>query len=166
MQSHAFFHLAHCHRVNLKPDDSTSTSIIDCKPSDGSCTEAGATNATANGSPQRYQPTSLDNPDQRICEDATVFADRSIALMSLLLSKLFNMITFCVVLWQISPSLVGVLIVWAVGASWATIAIFGRQIQDVVIGGKRLDGGLRFLLVRVRENAEAVSFYGGANLEL
>jgi hypothetical protein len=32
--------------------------------------------------------------------------------------KVFNMVTFCAVLWRISPPLVGILIVWAASASW------------------------------------------------
>ena len=60
------------------------------------------------------------------------------------------------VLWSVAPSLVLVLIAYAVLGTWFTTTIFGRRMMVLHFGLLKCEGDLRFDLVRVRENAGAL----------
>ena len=60
------------------------------------------------------------------------------------------------VLWSVAPSLVFVLIAYAVLGTWFTTTVFGRRLMALDFGLLKSEGDLRFDLVRVRENAGAV----------
>lgn len=46
----------------------------------------------------------LDNPDQRICEDAASFVRNSVEIIALIGSKFLNICAFTGVLWLVSPT--------------------------------------------------------------
>ncbi|GBF95863.1 hypothetical protein Rsub_08454 [Raphidocelis subcapitata] len=88
-------------------------------------------------------PVGVDNPDQRICEDIKNYVKSSVTVTLLLV---LNCVAFAGVLWSISPRLVAFLLGYSLlGTGYALLS---------------REGDLRFLLIRLRENAESVAFYG------
>ena len=70
---------------------------------------------------------SIDNPDQRVSEDLLTFANFTVGFVMQVLQGLVTAASFLVVLWLISPMLVGVLAVCVGGGSILTIVI-GRPL--------------------------------------
>ncbi|KAF8070971.1 Abcd2 [Scenedesmus sp. PABB004] len=103
----------------------------------------------------------VDNPDQRIVADVANFTQTSTGLAVLLLKKSLNCAAFAGVLWSISPHLVAFLLAYALLGTVGTAAVFGRPLTRLQQRILRLEADLRFGLVRLRENAEAIAFYGG-----
>jgi ABC-type uncharacterized transport system fused permease/ATPase subunit len=69
----------------------------------------------------------VDNPDQRITQDVAAFVQSSMAIISLLVSRVFNCVAFAGVLWSVSPRLVGILILYCTIGTWLTTSVFGRR---------------------------------------
>jgi putative ATP-binding cassette transporter len=122
-----------------------------------------------------------DNPDQRISEDVNLFTNYVLNLSVGLLSSIVSLASFLVILWGLSGALEiplgkwGILhlpayLVWAallyagIG-TWLTIKI-GRPLVPLNFAQQRCEADFRFSLVRLRENAENVAFYGGEPIEL
>jgi putative ATP-binding cassette transporter len=101
----------------------------------------------------------LDNPDQRITDDARAFADASVVLAIGVLRQLFYVLAFTGLLHRLAPGLVWFLIVYAGAATAITAAGFGRRLTALEYAVLRREADLRFDLVRLRENAESVAFY-------
>ncbi|MBV8350850.1 MAG: ABC transporter ATP-binding protein/permease [Verrucomicrobia bacterium] len=125
--------------------------------------------------------SATDNPDQRISEDLNQFTTYVMNLSVGLISSAASLVTFLVILWQLSGSADiplgkwGVLhipayLVWAaliyggIG-TWLTIKI-GRPLVPLNFARQRFEADFRFSLVRFRENAESVAVYGGEPVEL
>jgi vitamin B12/bleomycin/antimicrobial peptide transport system ATP-binding/permease protein len=125
--------------------------------------------------------SATDNPDQRIAEDLNQFTTYVMNLSVGLISSAASLVTFLVILWELSgPADIplgkwGVLhipayLVWAallyggVG-TWLTIKI-GRPLVPLNFARQRFEADFRFSLVRFRENAESVALYGGEPVEL
>lgn len=104
----------------------------------------------------------IDNPDQRITQDVASFVDSSTNLLSIIAKKVFNCVAFAGVLWEISPRLVVLLFTYAICGTWMTTSVFGRKLMALRFATLKQEADLRFALVRVRENAEAIAFYDGA----
>jgi putative ATP-binding cassette transporter len=122
-----------------------------------------------------------DNPDQRISEDLDQFTSYVLRLSFGFLTSVVTLISFVVILWGLSgPATIplgswGVLhipgyLVWAaliysgIG-TWLTVKI-GRPLVPLNFAQQRFEADFRFSLMRVRENAESVAFYGGESAEL
>ena len=108
---------------------------------------------------------SVDNPDQRLCEDVRDLTDSSVVVMTTILDQILTLVGFAGVLWSIAPDLVVVLVVYAAIGTGATIWIFGPPIVNLNWLRLRKEADFRFSLVRVRENAESIAFYDAANAE-
>lgn len=118
----------------------------------------------------------VDNPDQRIAEDLRLFVDNSLDLVLGLLSSVVMLVSFTVILWQLSGdfTLGGVaipgfmfwvaLIYTGIG-SWLTYKI-GRPLVKLNFNQQRFEADYRYSLVRLRENSEGVALYRGEELEL
>jgi vitamin B12/bleomycin/antimicrobial peptide transport system ATP-binding/permease protein len=104
---------------------------------------------------------SIDNPDQRISEDIRAFTQKSVVFLLEVLSAVLTLIAFSGVLWSISRTLVLILVVYALLGSILTFAVFGKPLIGLNFTQLRREADFRFGLVRVRENAEAIAFYGG-----
>jgi vitamin B12/bleomycin/antimicrobial peptide transport system ATP-binding/permease protein len=121
-----------------------------------------------------------DNPDQRISDDLDSFATLSLGLSLGLLNAVVTLVSFLSILWLLS----GALRIPLGGGSYFTIPaymVFAALIYAVVgtiltrwIGNplvrlsfdqQRFEADFRFSLVRLRENAENVAFYGGERRE-
>lgn len=113
----------------------------------------------------KMDPGAVDNPDQRICDDVRSFASSSVILAVGVLRQLFYCVAFSGLLASLAPGLVGFLLAYAVLGTWVTAAGFGRRLTVLAFNVLQKEADLRFDLVRVRENAESVAFYGADTRE-
>jgi ABC-type multidrug transport system fused ATPase/permease subunit len=106
----------------------------------------------------------VDNPDQRISEDLNAFAGFTVSFVLQVLWGVVTGASFLVVLWLISPGLVGVLAACVAVGSLLTIVI-GRPLIGINFTQRRREADFRHALVRLRDNAEAIALYGGERSE-
>src|SRR5215472_4290656 len=122
-----------------------------------------------------------DNPDQRISEDLDRFATLSLALSLGLLSSFVTLVSFLSILWTLSGALIIPLgsgasiaipgymvfaaLIYAVAGTILTRWI-GQPLIRLSFDQQRYEADFRFSMVRLRENAESVAFYGGEAREL
>ncbi|MBV9815834.1 MAG: ABC transporter ATP-binding protein/permease [Alphaproteobacteria bacterium] len=122
-----------------------------------------------------------DNPDQRISEDLDRFATLSLALSLGLLSSFVTLVSFLSILWILSGALIVPLmgggsiaipgymvfaaLIYAVAGTILTRWI-GQPLIRLSFDQQRYEADFRFSMVRLRENAESVAFYGGEAREL
>ena len=107
---------------------------------------------------------SIDNPDQRVSEDLQTFANFTVSFVMQVLQGLVTAAAFLVVLWLISPMLVGVLAICVSLGSLLTIVI-GRPLIGINFAQRRREADFRYGLVGLRDNAEAIALYGGERRE-
>src|SRR5262249_28739944 len=100
--------------------------------------------------------TDVANPDQRIADDAREFTTTVLSFCILLFNGAVTAVSFSVVLWSISPTLLGVCVSYAVLGSAVTVLV-GRPL--VRLNYRQLDREANFRsgLIHVRENASAVA---------
>ena len=122
-----------------------------------------------------------DNPDQRISDDLDSFATMSLGLSLGLLSSFVTLVSFLSILWVLSGALtvplgggarisipgymVFAALIYAVAGTLLTRWI-GYPLVRLGFNQQRYEADFRFSLVRLRENAENVAFYGGEAREL
>ncbi|KAA6422215.1 MAG: ABC transporter [Trebouxia sp. A1-2] len=109
----------------------------------------------------KQQAGSLDNPDQRICDDVPAFTDASTKLIMSAVRQLLNCIVFAGLLWTVTPKLVWFLFVYAGVGTYVTTSAFGKRLMQLHFATVQREGDLRFDMVRTRENAESIAFYNG-----
>ena len=125
--------------------------------------------------------SATDNPDQRIADDLDRYATYSIGLSMGLLNSVVTLLSFLSILWILSGALtiplwaghalhipgymVFAALVYAIGGTWLTRWI-GMPLARLNFDQQRYEADFRFSLVRLRENAENVAFYGGEGREL
>jgi len=130
---------------------------------------------------QLNQVTTPDNPDQRISDDLDRFATITLALSLGLLSSFVTLVSFLSILWTLSGALtiplgggaaihipgymVFAALIYAVGGTLLTRWI-GYPLIQLNFDQQRYEADFRFRMVRLRENAENVAFYGGEAREL
>jgi len=121
-----------------------------------------------------------DNPDQRISDDLDRFATITLALSLGLLSSCVTLASFITILWTLSGALriplgagmaitipgymVFAALIYAVGGTLLTRWI-GHPLIQLNFDQQRYEADFRFSMVRLRENAENVAFYGGEGRE-
>ncbi len=123
--------------------------------------------------------TVTDNPDQRISEDIRLFVEKTIEYSLGLLNALCTLSAFMVILYQLSGPLVftaldqewsipGYLlwtaVIYAVLGTWITHRV-GHRLMSLNFVQQRYEANFRFSMMRMRENAESVAFYGGEGQE-
>lgn len=117
-----------------------------------------------------------DNPDQRISDDLDRFATISLGLSLGLLSSFVTLVSFLSILWTLSGALsiplgggatvnipgymVFAALIYAVAGTMLTRWI-GHPLIQLNFDQQRYEADFRFSMVRLRENAENVAFYGG-----
>jgi putative ATP-binding cassette transporter len=116
-----------------------------------------------------------DNPDQRISDDLDAFASSTLSLSLGLLSSAVTLLSFLSILWTLSGALVIPLfgatitipgymvfaaLIYAAAGTWLTHWV-GNPLVLLNFNQQRYEADFRFSLVRLRENAETVAFYGG-----
>jgi putative ATP-binding cassette transporter len=129
----------------------------------------------------QFDQTTTDNPDQRISEDLDRFATITLGLSLGILSAVVTLASFLSILWALSGSLkiplgggasleipgymVLAALIYAVAGTMLTRWI-GRPLIQLNFDQQRYEADFRFSMVRLRENAENVAFYGGEAREL
>ncbi|MFP5270602.1 ABC transporter ATP-binding protein/permease [Coleofasciculus sp.] len=109
--------------------------------------------------------TEIDNPDQRIAEDVRSFTQESLTFLLVLVESVLSVIAFSSVLWGISKPLVFFLVLYALIGTLVTTVVFGKPLVRLNFEQLKREANLRFSLVRIRENAEAIAFYQGEEQE-
>ena len=106
----------------------------------------------------------VDNPDQRICEDVQSFTSFSLQLFLTIISTIIDLVSFSLILYSIYPQLFIAIVAYA---SFGTITttFLGKDLVRLNYDQLTKEANLRFSLVRWRENAESIAFYGGEDLE-
>ncbi|MDR2092006.1 MAG: ABC transporter ATP-binding protein/permease [Azoarcus sp.] len=120
-----------------------------------------------------------DNPDQRIGEDLRMMASDSLRLSLGLLSNVIQLFSYAVIVWGLSGSLafafagvhfeipgymLWIALIYAVGCTWLLEKI-GHPLVHADYWQQRYEAHFRFLMMRVRENAEQIAFYSGGHAE-
>jgi putative ATP-binding cassette transporter len=106
----------------------------------------------------------IDNPDQRISQDANSFTVQSLSFTVGVFEALLTFVSFIIVLWTISTKLALVLLSYSVIGT-AVIVFAGRKLVKLNNQQLKLEADFRYGLVHVRDNAEAIAFYKGEDVE-
>jgi vitamin B12/bleomycin/antimicrobial peptide transport system ATP-binding/permease protein len=120
-----------------------------------------------------------DNPDQRIADDLQSLASTTLSLSIDLLSTVVTLASFVSILWALGGALTFALgstpiaipgyMVW-VAALYALAGSyvmhrFGHPLVSISYQQQKVEADFRFGLIRLRENAEQIALYDGANVE-
>ncbi|KAL3698711.1 hypothetical protein R1sor_012787 [Riccia sorocarpa] len=107
----------------------------------------------------------IDNPDQRIVHDVTSFTSTALAFALAIFNAMVDLLCFAGILYSIYPPLFMVLIAYS---SIGTImsVLLGKGLVGLNFIQEKLEADFRYHLVRVRENAESIAFYGGEKSEI
>jgi putative ATP-binding cassette transporter len=107
----------------------------------------------------------IDNPDQRISQDTDSFTAQSLGFTVGVFEALLTFFSFIIVLWTISSRLALVLLAYSVIGT-GLIVIAGRRLVFLRNQQLKLEANFRYGLVHIRDNAEAIAFYQGEQVEL
>lgn len=114
----------------------------------------------------RIQAGSLiDNPDQRINDDISNFTVTALSFTLVMLNSTIDLVSFSGILYSIYPPLFGVLLAYALGGTFLSVK-FGQQLVGLNFEQETREANFRYSLVRIRENAESIAFYGGEKNEM
>src|SRR5689334_2576669 len=124
--------------------------------------------------------TTTDNPDQRISDDIDRYTSVSLGLSIGLMNSVVTLLSFLFILWTLSGILsiplgggrsfeipgymVYAAVLYAAVGTWLTHRI-GDPLVRLLYDQQRYEADFRFSMVRLRENAESVAFYGGESRE-
>lgn len=121
----------------------------------------------------------MDNPDQRIAEDISIFIEYTIELTLSLIFNIIQLWAFFMVLWNLAKSpeftlfgksfvvegyLVWVAMIYAVLGTIITHLI-GRKLHKLNYHQQQFEANFRASLVRKQENAEQIALYKGEAVE-
>uniref|UniRef100_A0A1J3D2C4 ABC transporter D family member 2, chloroplastic n=1 Tax=Noccaea caerulescens TaxID=107243 RepID=A0A1J3D2C4_NOCCA len=107
----------------------------------------------------------IDNPDQRIVDDLSSFTGTALSFSLTLFSATIDLISFSNILFTIYPPLFLVLLLYSFGGT--AISVFlGKGLVNLNFLQEKKEADFRYSLVRVRENAESIAFYGGEQNEM
>ncbi|KAL8205600.1 hypothetical protein R6Q57_009151 [Mikania cordata] len=114
---------------------------------------------------QIQSQSTIDNPDQRIVDDLSSFTGTSLSFSLTLFNAIVDLISFSNILFGIYPPLFVVLLVYSLGGT--AISIFlGKGLVNLNFMQEKMEADFRYGLVRIRENAESIAFYGGEENEI
>lgn len=107
----------------------------------------------------------IDNPDQRMTQDPDSFANTSVGLFFAIIDSVVNVIIFSIVLWGLSPLLVGAVFGYALIGSVAVVLI-GYGMPKLNFLQMKTEGDLRFTLAEARREALEIALYRAEALVL
>jgi vitamin B12/bleomycin/antimicrobial peptide transport system ATP-binding/permease protein len=107
----------------------------------------------------------VDNPDERIAQDAGTFAFNSVTFCVLFCESFVTLCAFSVVVWCISKTLVFALIIYALLGTALTVLVVKRLI-GLNFNQLKYEADLRYGLMHVGNNTESIAFYKGEKLEV
>eukprot|EP00898_Chlorokybus_atmophyticus_P002600 jgi/Chlat1/3340/Chrsp23S03775 len=97
---------------------------------------------------------------QRIVDDIASFTGTSLGFSLALFNAGIDLASFSSILYSIYPPLFVALILYAVGGTGISVFL-GKGLVSLNFVQEKREADFRYSLVRVRENAEAIAFYGG-----
>ena len=106
----------------------------------------------------------IDNPDQRISQDAASFTGTSLTVAVEVISALLTFVSFIFVLLTSSSKLAIWLLVYSL-AGTAVIIFASRKLVQLNYQQLKLEANFRYGLVHIRDNAESIAFYRGERQE-
>ena len=106
----------------------------------------------------------IDNPDQRIAEDVRTFTTFSLELFITIVTSVIDLVSFSAILYSIQPQLFAAIVAYATFGTIVT-TFLGRSLVGLNFLKLQKEADFRYTLVRLRENAESIAFYGGEDLE-
>ncbi|MBF8731864.1 ABC transporter ATP-binding protein/permease [Pseudomonas guariconensis] len=123
----------------------------------------------------RFLAEPVDNPDQRIELDVNAFVTGSVSLALGAVSALVSLVAFTAILWGLSAPLtlggveipramVFAVYLYVIIATWIAFRL-GRPLIRLNFLNEKLTANFRYALMRLRENAENIAFYQGAQVE-
>ncbi|KGQ69718.1 ABC transporter ATP-binding protein [Chelonobacter oris] len=123
----------------------------------------------------QYNYSRLDNPDQRIQQDILSFVSSSLSFSTGLISAVTSIIAFTILLWKLSgpTALLGIeiphgMVFIAFGYVLITSLFafkLGRPLIALNFLNEKLNANYRYSLIRIKEYAESIAFYGGEKTE-
>jgi putative ATP-binding cassette transporter len=102
----------------------------------------------------------IDHPDQRLAEDIRTFTATTLSFVLILLNALITLGAFSGVLWSITPWLVFAALGYALFGSLMTMGL-GYRLVGLNLLQLKKEADLRYDLMRLREEAEAIAFRRG-----
>jgi len=102
----------------------------------------------------------IDNPDQRMTEDVKNFTTQTLSFLLLFLNASITSVAFSLVLWEISPLLLGVAVGYAAVGSLLTMLV-GRKLINLNNLQLKKEANFRYELIHVREYAESIALLKG-----
>ena len=123
----------------------------------------------------RFVRDPVDNPDQRIQQDITSYADDSQSLALGAVSSSVSFVSFTIILWtlsgpltvfglQIPRAMVFLAFIYVIIATVLAFRI-GRPLIRLNFLNELLTASYRYNLVRIRDNSENIAFYRGEQVE-
>ncbi|KAK4285601.1 hypothetical protein QN277_002277 [Acacia crassicarpa] len=109
--------------------------------------------------------SSLDNPDQRIVDDLNSFTTTALSFALTLFNAAVDLTSFSNILYHIYPPLFVVLLIYSIGGT-AVSVFLGKGLVTLNSLQEKKEADFRYGLVRIRENAESIAFYGGEESEM
>lgn len=106
----------------------------------------------------------IDNPDERIAQDVRDCTRGALSLLLNLLSSIVTLVSFIAILWSISHKLVGIVFVYSLVGTAATIWM-GRRLIGLKFNQLKKEADFRYNLIHVRNNVESIAFYQGEEQE-
>lgn len=106
----------------------------------------------------------IDNPDQRIAEDVRTFTTFSLQIFLKIITSVIDLVSFSAILYSIQPQLFGAIVIYATFGTIVT-TFLGKSLVGLNFLKLQREADFRYSLVRLRENAESIAFYGGEDLE-
>jgi len=123
----------------------------------------------------QYAPEQVDNPDQRIQQDVQSFVASSLALSMGLLDSVVSLVSFSIILWGLSGTLV--LFGWNIPRAMVFMVYLyviistvfavkiGRPLIRLNFLNEQFSANFRYALIRLREYGESIAFYRGEAVE-
>ena len=123
----------------------------------------------------KFVSAPVDNPDQRIQQDITSYADDSQSLALGAVSSSVSLVSFTIILWtlsgpltvfglQIPRAMVFLAYIYVIIATVFAFRI-GRPLIRLNFLNELLTASYRYNLVRIRDNSENIAFYRGEQVE-
>lgn len=108
---------------------------------------------------QRTGEEALSNPDQRMTDDVRQLTTTTLSFVLMMLNATLTVLSFSGVLWQISPKLFLVAVLYALAGSAFTIWL-GRPLIRLNYRQSDFEADLRVELIRTREDGPAIAAAG------
>jgi putative ATP-binding cassette transporter len=106
----------------------------------------------------------IDNPDERIATDVEGFTSGALGIALSVVDSVITFFSFIFILWMISSTLVGVVVLYAGFGTLISVLLSAKLIQ-YKYNQQRLEADYRYNLIHIRKNVESIAFYQGEKSE-